>query len=791
MEDTAATASNHRAVSPMTGLVRTRGLGADAHRGDEGHRKLPDVLGVAWTLVAALAVLSPALRPGVALGSFDLLSRVGLTQRSGVAVHSVFPADQVLYFLPMINLAWHQVHSGQVPLWNPYNLLGLPLAFNWQSGVFSLPTLISYLVPLHYVYTVIVLVKLVVAGTGVYTLCRVLGQRPLSCAFAATTFELSGPMLHWYGWAMTGVTIWAAWILVAAILLIRGAHRLRDTIFLAVSIALSVYGGHPESLIVMTLALVIFFVVYLLMRAHTAGGSLRRPVFDLVVAGVCGLALSSPLLLPGLQTAAMSGRGAALGASAYPLADIPDVFAALQGNDFRVPPPYIGALTIVLAGVAVRLYWRRPVVTALAAVAVTAGLLSFQSPLYGVLQAAPGIRTITWNRAVMLLALATSILAGFGLDALVRHRHTKLFRRWAVGGFVVAGAVLVIAVGSVALGIHHVDGGQIAHFVWPAVTVVVGLAVIAALGGHGPLPGLRSMQRFVVRHVAGVLLVVQSGFLVATGVSFWSLSAGYFTVTPAVATLQRTVGDAVVAIGSCRLMPFSFPYSVEQGIRPDANIAYGVHEFAAYEPPLTKTYYQSWTALSGQSISNKDRRVGVFCPQIVNAREARIYGVRYILAPRRGPAPAGTTLDRVIGGERLFRVPDVAEATEVPRPSPATRLPLDAPGTPLAVTHVAAGSWRVATDARGPALLRLRLTAVPGWHATLDGRPLATQSWSRGAMLEADIPAGRHVVELHYWPTLFTIGMVTSGTTATVFMVAVIVVGVRRHRRAARQVSSP
>ncbi len=402
----------------MTALVRTQGVGDDAHGRDEGRRKLPDVLGIAWTLIAALVVLSPALRPGVALGSFDLLSRVGLTQRSGVAVHSLFPADQVLYFLPMINLAWHQVHSGQVPLWNPYNLLGLPLAFNWQSGVFSLPTLISYLVPLHYVYTVIVLVKLVVAGTGVYTLCRVLGQRPLSCAFAATTFELSGPMLHWYGWAMTGVTIWAAWILVAAILLIRGAHRLRDTIFLAASIALSVYGGHPESLIVMTLAFLIFFVVYLLMRAHTAGSSLRRPVFDLVVAGACGLALSAPLLLPGLQTAAMSGRGAALGASAYPLADIPDVFADLQGNDFRVPPPYIGALTIVLALVAVRLYWRRPVVTALAAVTVTTALLSFQTPLYGVLEAAPGIRTITWNRAVMLLALATSVLAGFGLDAL-------------------------------------------------------------------------------------------------------------------------------------------------------------------------------------------------------------------------------------------------------------------------------------------------------------------------------------------------------------------------------------
>ena len=276
------------------------------------------MLGLAWTVVAALCTLAPALRPGVSLGSFDLLSRIGLTKQSGVAVHSLFPADQALYFTPMVNLAWHQVHSGQVPLWNPYNLLGLPLAFNWQSGVFSLPTLVSYLVPVHYAYTVIVLVKLLVAGTGVYTLCRVLGLRPLASAFAATTFELSGPMLHWYGWAMTGVSVWVAWILVAAILLIRGAHRLRDTVFLSVAIALAVYGGHPESLIVVTVALVVFFVVYLAVRARTMGMPVRRPVLDLAVAGVCGMALSAPLLLPGLQTAAMSGGGRRWGRAPIP-----------------------------------------------------------------------------------------------------------------------------------------------------------------------------------------------------------------------------------------------------------------------------------------------------------------------------------------------------------------------------------------------------------------------------------------------------------------------------------------
>ena len=427
---------------------------------------------------------------------------------------------------------------------------------------------------------------------------------------------------------------------------------------------------------------------------------------------------------------------------------------------------------------------------ALAAVVVSTGLLSFQSPLYGVLQAAPGIRTITWNRSVMVLALSLSVLAGFGIDALVRHRASPTLRRWAGGALVVAGIVLGLAALIVVLGVHREPGAQVAHFVWPAVAVVVGLVVMASLGAHRSSGRLDVLGRRLAPHAGAVLLAMQSAFLVATGVSFWSLSSGYFPVTPAVATLQHTVGDAVVAIGSCRLMPFSFPYSVEQGIRPDANIAYGVHEFAAYEPPLTKTYYDSWSSLTGQAISNKDRRVGVFCPQITDAREARIYGVRYILTPRRGPAPAGTVLDRVIGGERLFRVPGAAQATVVPRPSPTARVPLDAPGTPVTVAHPAAGTWRMVTDAKGPALLRLRLTAVPGWQATLDGRPLATGSWSRGAMVEVEVPAGRHVVELHYWPDLFTIGIVMSGAVVVAFVAAAGVVAVRRRAGARRRVGA-
>ena len=87
-------------------------------------------------------------------------------------------------------------------------------------------------------------------------------------------------------------------------------------------------------------------------------------------------------------------------------------------------------------------------------------------------------------------------------------------------------------------------------------------------------------------------------------------------------------------------------------------------------------------------------------------------------------------------------------------------------------------------DDRGPQLLRLRLTDVPGWGATIDGRPLTLHAWATGAMLEARVPSGRHVIELHYWPPLFSAGLgVGAGVVLGFVVAAVIVVGRRRSVR--------
>jgi hypothetical protein len=126
----------------------------------------------------------------------------------------------------------------------------------------------------------------------------------------------------------------------------------------------------------------------------------------------------------------------------------------------------------------------------------------------------------------------------------------------------------------------------------------------------------------------------------------------------------------------------------------------------------------------------------------------------------------------------LYRIPGSALATLTPL-TPSGQFPkVDAAGTPVAVTYPDPASWKLETDTSTPQVLRLRLTDVPGWHATLDGRPLTLHRFA-GVMLETRIPPGRHSVELHYWPTDLTIGIVLAATSAAGLLCALVLVEIR------------
>ena len=775
-------------------------------------RLLPHAVGLAWVIGAAVVALAPALHHGLSIGPYDLLAQSGLTHDPGVTVRNTYPGDQISEMIPWSNLAWDQVHAGHLPLWNPFNGLGLPLAFNWQSAVFSLPTAVGYLFPLRLSYTVQVLVTLVVAGTGAYALGRVLRLGVIGCATVGTVYELSGSFFGWVGWPHAAVMSWAGWIFALAVLIIRGRHRARSVVAVAVVVALALFSGQPEIVAMMIGSVVVFVVTVLVIRwrSHPDRGFRVRPLLDLALAGVAGVALGAPLILPGLQVLSGSTRNSGtllarteVGRS-LPAHDL--VHVLVQGwNGLPVAgssvfgdavygdtASYVGVIALALAVVGVVRRWRRPEVVGLVAVVAVTLAIVFLPPVQALILHLPGVSSIDWHRDLMILGLAVAALAGLGVDAVVR-RATQRSLQALVATALAGGLVVLVALwvfGCFDLGPVDADLRR-RSLLWPLATTAAALVSVGVLalwtrrrksgaGGWAP-SGARSEGRWprpTPGRVVGVaLLTLETAFLVASGAPLWSASSHGVAVTPPVAGVVRAVSGANVGFGS--ITCYAGPGLSGLGVLPEANILFGLHEFDFYDPILPKAYVDAWKdvspSLAAVPIYNS------FCPRFTTAAEARRFGVAFVLDHRGDPGPTGSVPVGTFGNETLFRIPGAAPATLVPLPASGELPPVDREGTPVPVVHPTPASWRVTTTGSGAQVLRLRLTDEPGWHATIDGRPLTLEPYGK-VMLQARVPAGRHVVELRYWPERFTVGLLVAGVTV-IALVAVLVVPVIGRRR--------
>jgi Bacterial membrane protein YfhO len=245
-----------------------------------------------------------------------------------------------------------------------------------------------------------------------------------------------------------------------------------------------------------------------------------------------------------------------------------------------------------------------------------------------------------------------------------------------------------------------------------------------------------------------------------------------FPQTPTTRAFVAGVGSATVANGShgCLL-----------GIGPNDNDAYGVQEFAVYDPIIPKKYFTAWTADTGTSSGLPG--LYIFCPPVTSVAMAKEFGVGYVLEAAGRPGPVGSVFVRHLADEDLYRIPGSGQATVAPLA--AGEVPADTVvGTPVTVHHPSPSQWRVKTSSNAPLALRLHLTNVPGWKATIDGRPLALESYA-GMMLQARIPAGTHTIALRYWPQTFTIGLVLAFVSAACLLGLLVFASVRKRRRSA------
>ena len=374
---------------------------------------------------------------------------------------------------------------------------------------------------------------------------------------------------------------------------------------------------------------------------------------------------------------------------------------------------------------------------------------------------------VRFERIRVLTALVVAILGAIGLDRLVEARDSRAVRRGYLAGL--AGAALVtglIALNNVVTRLPTgVAGQHLRGLIWPAVLLgVLGLAALVIFY----LPASQAGSSRIAVCTAAGLVAAQSGFLFFSGVGVASYSHTFYPETAAEARLISIVGSGLLGMdngdpGNLR------DFGPRVGLLPEVNIGYGLRLFAIHDPVVPYAYFTSWPL----PVQPTTGGVSLFVPDVDSAALAQRYGITYIIAKPGLAPPAGTVRVATLGGQVLYRVPGAARFTFSPGAGRASVTSVEGSATT---------SLTLRTTSTARRRLVLRVTAVPGWHATVDGHSAALSTYE-GVMESVTLPPGTHKVRLWYLPQRLVVGTIAAFASVFSVLCASVVFAVRRRFR--------
>jgi hypothetical protein len=207
--------------------------------------------------------------------------------------HSADPGASAWTFQPHARVTRRIYASGELPLWNPHEGLGVPFAAEMQTAVFSPIRAPVFLSPTPVMDDALAFARLLVAGVGAFFLARRLGTGRASAVLAGTAFMLSG-FFTAYTTTIIDVDVLLPWILLAfdALALRRSPRAVGVA---ACSVALAIVAGFPESTFFVLAMAGIFFAF----RAATAARrDLPKDLARFVAAAALGHLAAAFVLLP-------------------------------------------------------------------------------------------------------------------------------------------------------------------------------------------------------------------------------------------------------------------------------------------------------------------------------------------------------------------------------------------------------------------------------------------------------------------------------------------------------------
>ncbi len=258
-------------------------------------------------------------------------------------------ADFRAVFYPLQQYIRQTVQAGDLPLWNPHEFIGHPIAGNPQVALFYPATWFMWLVGVERGLGLSLVFHTWLAAWGMARLARSFGSSYVGALLAGIIYAMSGwAAARYYAGHYTLLVVMALipWAMVAYRSAL--AHGTWQSALPGIAVfGIAVLAGHPPMMVYMVILLVSLWAYYVLQsddmpRAAWYAGRL------LAIIGLGGTVLGAALLLPAAELTAVSSRSGADLAFANTFALPPAQFLGLAlpgffGNPKVGPYYYWGA----------------------------------------------------------------------------------------------------------------------------------------------------------------------------------------------------------------------------------------------------------------------------------------------------------------------------------------------------------------------------------------------------------------------------------------------------------------
>ena len=748
--------------------------------------------------IALLLALGPFLLTGKALLTAGVYAPLEIayaaeplsprrSELGVVASHTPLLSDVVISYLPARKAVRDAVKNGRLPLWNRFHMAGEPLLAFQQPAVLHPGTWIGFLLPLAQAWTFEMAFRLLIALLAAYLFFRDLPCSEWAALLGAVGWAFCDHLVFFLGYSVTAAVAPFPLLLLGLRRLVRDRNR-RAAGLTVVSLVLITVSGHPESLLHTVAAGGIYFL-FELFRAPRREG--RRAFLLALLAGALCLGLTAVVLLPFLEIlpytsthAARTSWYAALKKSVAPAESLhrsvrnllPYAFGVSGHGETEagagVPAAYAGSLLVPLALLGLTSKRREKwcfLLFALLGLALWARLVGVTD----VVARLPLFDIAVNDYLVFLGSFGTVALAVLGLERLTEGEGVIAFVVLA------AGCALVLTLLYLQVRPRLLALPMPADYLrWRVLLQTLPLLLAAAL-----LFAVHRRRKLVFGASGLLLLLLVQRGLEAGEVYPTYPSRSFYPRLEILEKIPRGSPQRIAALGYTLI--------------PNVSAMYELEDVRGYEAmvlaPLAETF-PLWCVEQPVWYNRIDDPTSPFLSFL---------NVRYLFTGRAHETPPGW-VPLAEGPEgRLFENPRAAPRAFAPMyigylKEPTRQLEILSRVTDFTTHGIVerkddpsadSESWirngRAEVDiasytpqkmtleirASEPALVATSVPRWPGWKLLLDGRKIPALPYNR-AFLSFRVPAGRHRVELRYFPDGFRDGLAVSAVAlaASIFL---------------------